>query len=153
MGGHLGQQLCRRRSQPDGAGTLPGAGKFRLQLNVLIFPGTLPDAPDGLLQRPGRMSGSVRQIAASDVLQQLPQLLQQENGLLQMPDVPAGGLGVNGQNGQLACHGFSLLLLGGATLPRRDGAAFLCYYNPGFFPFHGICITRRKMRRTRHYLP
>lgn len=24
MGGHLGQQLCRRRSQPDGAGTSPG---------------------------------------------------------------------------------------------------------------------------------
>lgn len=67
MGGHLGQQLCRRRSQPDGAGTLPGAGKLRLQLNVLIFPGTLPDAPDGLLQLPGRMSGSVRQVMASDV--------------------------------------------------------------------------------------
>ena len=64
MGGHLGQQLCRRRSQPDGAGTLPGAGKLRLQLNVLIFPGTLPDAPDGLLQLPGRMSGSVRQVMA-----------------------------------------------------------------------------------------
>lgn len=67
MGGHLGQQLCRRRSQPDGAGTLLGAGKLRLQLNVFIFPGTLPDAADGFLQLLGRTDGQVRQVMASDV--------------------------------------------------------------------------------------
>ena len=65
MGGHLGQQLCRRRSQPDGAGTLPGTGKLRLQHNVFIFPGTLPDAADGFLQLLGRTDGQVRQVMAS----------------------------------------------------------------------------------------
>ena len=153
MGGHLGQQLCRRRSQPDGAGTLPGAGKLRLQLNVFIFPGTLPDAADGFLQLLGRTDGQVRQVMASDVFQQLPQLLQQAEGFLHPPDVLTGGLGVNGQNGQLACHGCSLLLLGGVILPCRGDTTLLCHYNPGFLPFHGICITRCKMRRTRHYLP